>query len=63
MHGQDILIIGVLPGNTFGASGVVGVVAGANLGQPYSVVGGDTPTLVFPQATGGTFLARDSAIT
>jgi hypothetical protein len=51
----------VIPRNTLGASGVVVVVTGAILGQPYSVVGGYTLTLVLPQVTGGTFLAGDSA--
>ena len=53
----DIYVTGALPGKTFGASGLVGVVTGAILGQPFSVIGGDTPTLVLDS----TFLAGDSA--
>ncbi|TKA32454.1 hypothetical protein B0A50_01562 [Salinomyces thailandicus] len=44
-----------------GCDGLAGLVTGAILGQPFTMVGGDFPTLELPQSTNGSFILQNTA--
>lgn len=51
---QKTDVLCTVNGNGAGCSGLVGIVTGAVLGQPFTNLGGIDPTLALPQSSGGT---------